>query len=84
MAVMATELYIVEVDDACFAELAGHTGCAYASPPQSETQARGLIRALLGCAPQAMAGDGPWRRAIAGGIRTVHLHRASANGQILL
>lgn len=78
-------LYVVEVDDQCVDQLAGHTGCSYASPPQPATQALALVRALLGCpVAQLSVDDSPWRRAIAGGCRTVRLHRSSADGQLRL
>jgi len=46
--------------------LAGHAGRHYESPPQSEEQARALIRLLAGI-PHTFEGDGPWERAVAGG-----------------
>lgn len=78
-------LYVVEVDDQCLDELAGHTECSYASPPQPAAQALALVRALL-ASPHAQLSvdDSPWRRAIAGGRRTVCLHRTSAEGQLTL
>jgi hypothetical protein len=78
-------LYIVEVDDRCNAQLVGHNGCSYASPPQPAAQALALVRALLGC-PQNALGvhESPWRHAIAGGIRTIRLHHAPASGQLTL
>jgi hypothetical protein len=80
-----SQLYVVEVDDHCAAQLVGHTGCSYASPPQPAVQALALVRALLGC-PQhnlEIAGS-PWRYAIAGGQRTVRLHPARADGQLTI
>jgi hypothetical protein len=73
-----SRLYVVEVDDHCQEQLAGHDGCAYRSPPQPAAQALALVRALLAC-PQAhlTVDEGPWRRAITGGRRTVRLHRAN-------
>ncbi|HTX11289.1 MAG TPA: hypothetical protein VME22_21895 [Solirubrobacteraceae bacterium] len=78
-------LYVVEVDDQCLDHLAGHTGCSYASPPQPAAQALALVRVLL-ASPHAQLSvdDSPWRRAIAGGRRTVRLHRASVDGQLTL
>ena len=61
-------LYIVEVDDHCQAQLVGHSGCSYASPPQPAVQALALVRALLSCPQHDLrVGDSPWRSAIAGG-----------------
>jgi hypothetical protein len=82
---MPNTLYIVEVDDRCTQQLVGHTGCSYASPPQPATQALALVRVLLGCAANALEADqSPWRRAIAGGTRTVSLHVATPTGQLTL
>ncbi len=84
-AALDSPLYIVEVDDRCNAQLVGHTGCSYASPPQPAPQALALVRALLGY-PQNLLGvhASPWRHAIAGGTRTIRLHPASAGGQLTL
>lgn len=74
-------LYVVEVNDRCLEQLAGHTGCSYASPPQPAAQALALVRVLLASPHvQLSVVDSPWRRAIAGGRRTVRLHRSSADG----
>ena len=79
------QLYVVEVDDRCERQLVGHSGCSYASPPQPATQALALVRALLGCPQQNLhVQDSPWRLAIAGGRRTIRLHRADAAGQLRL
>jgi hypothetical protein len=79
------QLYVVEVDDRCQAQLVGHSGCSYASPPQPAVQALGLVRALLGCPQHALSvHDSPWRCAIAGGTRTIRLHAAAADGQLRL
>jgi hypothetical protein len=77
------QLYVVEVDDRCDPHLVGHTGCAYASPPQPAVQALALVRTLLGCPQIPLAvHEAPWRQAIAGGTRTIRLHRADAGGQL--
>jgi hypothetical protein len=71
-------LYIVEVDDQRLRELAGHVGCRYVSPPQPAGQAIALVSALLSCPAAAATIDhAPWQRAIAGGRRTIRLHRAT-------
>jgi hypothetical protein len=80
-----TQLYIVEVDDQCNPQLAGHTGCAYASPPQPEIQALALVRVLLNCAQSPLAiDDAPWSGPIAGGQRIIRLHTAHADGQLTI
>ena len=59
------QLYVVEVQDRCLAQLAGHAGCYYASPPQSEQQALMLVRVLLGCPQRPLSiADAPWQAAI--------------------
>jgi hypothetical protein len=74
--------YIVEVDDRCHAQLVGHSGCAYASPPQPAAQALALVRALLACPQHGLQLDhGPWRCAIAGGTRTIRLRPVPTDGQ---
>ncbi len=79
------QLYIVEVHDRCFAQLAGHDGCSYASPPQGEEHALTLVRVLLGCPQRALAlADGPWRAAIPGGQRHIRIHTALPDGQLHL
>ncbi len=62
------QLYVVEVQDRCLAQLAGHAGCHYASPPQNEQQALTLVRVLLGSAQQPLTlTDAHWQAAIPGG-----------------
>lgn len=79
------QLYIVELDDHCVEQLVGHTGCSYASPPQPVVQALALVRALRGCPQRPLeVTDGPWRYPIAGGTRTIRLHRATTDGQLSL
>jgi hypothetical protein len=79
------ELLIVEVDDHREPRLTGHPGCSYTSPPQPPEQALALVRVLLGCPPgELSAGGGSWRCAIAGGHRTIRLHRAQHDGQLRL
>jgi hypothetical protein len=64
--------FSVEVSDRFSAGLTGRHDRAYASPPQSRDQALTLAALLLD-AGQDLDGNGPWRRAIAGGRRTVRL-----------
>ena len=55
------QLYIVEADYRCQAQLVGHSGCSYASPPQPAVQALALVRILLNCPQQPLeASDAPW------------------------
>lgn len=68
-------LYVVEVEDRLAASLARRNGAAYASPPQSERDARRLAALLLDFADEPQ-GEGPWRRPLAGGHREVRLVRA--------
>ena len=80
-----TQLYVVEVDDQCDYRLAGHVGASYTSPPQSETQALALVRILLGNFRQPLqVTDAAWRTPIAGGQRSIRLHPAVADGQLLI
>jgi hypothetical protein len=67
------ELYIVYATDVLAAALAGTDGCQYESPPQTESEARTLIRILLS-ATDLPEGGGPWLRPLAGGCRRVSLH----------
>ncbi len=79
------QLYVVEVQDRCLAALAGHAGCFYASPPQSEPQALTLVRVLLGCPQRPLSiADAPWRAAIPGGQRHIRIHPALPDGQLHL
>lgn len=72
------DLYVVEVDDRRQPDLAGHSGCRYTSPPQPADQALGLVRLLLGCPPAPPElSDGPWRVAVAGGLRTIRVRPSS-------
>jgi hypothetical protein len=66
--------YVVEVEDRLTQSLARRRGTAYASPPQSLEDARRLAALLLDC-EEAPEGEGPWRRPMAGGLRTVRLVR---------
>lgn len=70
-------LYVVEVSEQVSAPLTGRQGREYAAPPQGLDAARRLAALLLD-APEAPEGDGPWRRPLAGGQRTVRLVRADA------
>ena len=67
------ELYVVCVTDVLATALAGSCGCHYDSPPQTESEARALIRVLLS-ATDVPEGAGPWLRPLAGGCRRVSLH----------
>jgi hypothetical protein len=69
-------LYVVEVEDRVAASLARRTGRNYASPPQSEGDARQLAALLLDF-EDAPSGNGPWRRPLAGGHREVRLMRTA-------
>jgi hypothetical protein len=64
--------YVVEVEDRLTQSLARRRGRSYASPPQSLEDARRLAALLLDW-EEAPEGDGPWRRPLAGGLRTVRL-----------
>jgi hypothetical protein len=66
------QLYIVCATDVLAAALAGRCGCHYESPPQTESEARTLIRMLLS-ATDLPEGAGPWLRPLAGGCRRVSL-----------
>ena len=67
--------YVVIVIDSVHHDLVEHTAERYVSAPQPPEQARGLVRVLLDL-PEPPTGLGPWRRARAGGQRTV-LSKAS-------
>ncbi len=69
-------LYVVEVEDRLTTTLSRRTGGSYASPPQSLDDARRLAALLLDT-DAAPAGDGPWRRPLAGGHRLIVLRRLS-------
>ena len=71
------ELYVVRVQDHIDGRIAGHNGCAYASPPASRDSALALIGLLLGRDPYAMNGAAAWTRAVPGGRRTITLARAA-------
>ena len=66
--------YVVEVEDRLTTSLSRRTGSSYASPPQSLDDARRLAALLLD-SDEPPAGDGPWRRPLAGGHRMVRLVR---------
>ena len=63
--------YVVIVTDQVLPELAEQPP-RYVSVPQPPEQALGLVRVLLDLA-EPPTGPGPWRRARAGGQRTVRL-----------
>jgi hypothetical protein len=72
------ELYVVRVEDAISAALAGHAGHAYLSPPQSREQALALVALLAGdSATRPPEGD-RWTLAVAGGRRRIALLSADA------
>ena len=66
--------YVVEVEDRLTTSLSRRRGSSYASPPQSLDDARRLAALLLD-SDEPPAGDGPWRRPLAGGHRQVRLVR---------
>jgi hypothetical protein len=68
--------YVVHVADEIDERIAGHPGCAYASPPQDLGDAVALVRLLLGGPVDGPQGRQRWTRPIAGGRRTVTLERA--------
>jgi hypothetical protein len=69
--------YLVRAVDEIDERIAGHAGIAYASPPQTLTDALALVRLLLG-GPVDAPERRRWTRPIAGGRRTVTLERAAA------
>jgi hypothetical protein len=68
-------LYVVEVSDSFSAGLTGRHDRRYESPPQRREDALTLAGLLLD-AGAALEGDGPWKRALAGGRRTVRICEA--------
>jgi len=69
----AESLYVVRVQDRIDGRIAGHDGCAYASPPAPRDSALALVGLLLGGDPRAVNGGGAWMRAVPGGQRTITL-----------
>ena len=70
------ERFVVEVRETIAAELTGHEGHLYVSPPQDRERALELVALLLGHPTSANGGlDQLWRQAIAGGQRSVKLRR---------
>jgi hypothetical protein len=67
---------IVEVSDRFTTALSGRADRFYLAPPQPRSNAR-LLAAMLLDRKDEPDGDGPWQRAIAGGMRTVRLWDAS-------
>jgi hypothetical protein len=65
-------VFAVEVEDRFSPGLTGRHDRVYVSPPQSRDDALTLAALLLDAGPD-LDGDGPWRKAIAGGRRTVRL-----------
>jgi hypothetical protein len=78
------EHFVVRVEDRVNANLVGHGGCAYTSPPQPRAQALALVRVLLGRAPGDLGTVHQWTAPIAGGRRKVELIPATAEGQTSL
>jgi hypothetical protein len=71
-----TERFVVEVLETVTEALIEHEGQAYVSPPQNREQALELVAVLLGHPTSANGGaEQLWRRAIAGGQRSVKLRR---------
>jgi hypothetical protein len=70
---LAASLYVVRVHDCVDRRIAGHDGCAYASPPVPRDSALALVGLLLGADPPPVNGDGTWTRAVPGGRRTITL-----------
>jgi hypothetical protein len=68
-------LYRVLVTERLSSELVESTQGPYLSPPQTEQEARSLIRLLVGS--PALEGGGPWRQVVAGGQRIIELCRES-------
>jgi hypothetical protein len=75
----AEPAFVVHVEDAISAALAGHEGVEYRSPPLARGEALALVRVLVGDDP-ATAGTRSWRCPIAGGQRTVKLEPAQGIG----
>jgi len=65
--------YIVSVEDRLSERMTGHAGTTYESPPHSLEHAHALVRMLLDAPSRPIEGEGPWRRARAGGERVVWL-----------
>ena len=63
----AESSYVVRVQDRVDRRIAGHDGCAYASPPVPRDSALALVGLLLGADPAAVNGGGTWTRAVPGG-----------------
>lgn len=85
LAVADEPMFVVHVEDAISAALAGHEGVEYRSPPLARGEALSLVRVLLGDGRPA-AETRSWRCPIAGGQRTVKLELAqeidaNANGR---
>jgi hypothetical protein len=70
---VAASLYVVRVQDRIDGRIAGHDGCAYASPPASRDSALALVGLLLGADPHPVNGASSWTRAVPGGRRTITL-----------
>ena len=66
-----TNCYRVLVTERVSSDLVESTHGPYLSPPQTEQEARSLIRLLVGS--PALEGVGPWRQVVAGGQRIIEL-----------
>jgi hypothetical protein len=64
------------VQDSVDGSIAGHDGCAYASPPAPRDSALALVGLLLGGDPQPVNGRETWTRPVPGGRRTITLAAA--------
>jgi len=71
-------LYVVVVDDRVNGPLTGRPTRQYRSPPQPLDDARCLAALLLDRGDE-LAGDGPWRRPLAGGQRHVEIMLAPSS-----
>jgi len=69
--------FVVHVSDRFSPGLTGRHDRDYASPPQPRDEALQLAGFLVDAA-EALDGEGPWQRALAGGRRTVRVERAPA------
>ena len=65
---------VLEVTERYTAALSGRTDRSYAAPVQPRSEAA-VLAALLLDRDAVPEGDGPWQRAIAGGVRVVSLRQ---------
>ena len=78
LAVADEPMFVVHVEDAICAALAGHEGVEYRSPPLPREEALALVRVLLG--DDRLGAETRRRCPIAGGQRTVTLEPAPGIG----